>query len=316
MSDQKIERQLNLLFVLLNTKIPIEREEIRKRVPGYFGKSNEAFERMFERDKENLRDLGIPIEAVSIDTFHEDNIGYLIREANWLLPDINLTAAERTLLNLAAAAWAHSALNASEIVSALDTAVKRLSTRREIEPKIEFSLSAQAQHIEKVIRAKSTNKCVEFTYFSVNSRTQETRLVAPWRIYLSRGSSYLIGFDQAKGEPRVFKLSRIIGQVIISSEEAIEPAPDNLDVAQMVGSWQSAEHSAIDLDLEILPNSGGELRLLAAKINYGEFSDHVEIKNVITEQVLPLLLRNCDVIKIISPKEIQAELDLHLAGIV
>ena len=179
MSDQKIERQLNLLFVLLNTKNPIEREEIRKRVPGYFGKSNEAFERMFERDKENLRVLGIPIEAVSIDTFHEDNIGYLIREANWLLPDINLTAAERTLLNLAACAWAHSALNASEIVSALDTAVKRLSTRREIEQKIEFSISAQAQHIEKVIREKSTNKCVEFTYFSVNSRTQETRLVAP-----------------------------------------------------------------------------------------------------------------------------------------
>ena len=316
MSDQKIERQLNLLFVLLNTKIPIEREEIRKRVPGYFDKSNEAFERMFERDKENLRDLGIPIEALPIDTFHEDNFGYLIREANWLLPEVNLTAAERTLLNLAAAAWSHSALNTSEIGYALDTAVKRLSTRSDIEPQIEFSLSSQAHHIEQIIQARSNNRCVEFTYFSVNSATQEMRQVAPWRIFLSRGNSYLIGFDQTKGEPRVFKLSRVIGQIGISKDEALEPTPDNLDAASMVSSWQNQQKATIDLDLEVLKNHGGELRLLANQIDYGDLSDRIAIKDVLPEQVLPLLLRNCDAIKVISPKELVAEIDLRLAGII
>lgn len=315
MSDQKIERQLNLLFVLLNTKIPIEREEIRKRVPGYFDKSNEAFERMFERDKENLRELGIPIEAVPTDTFHEDNYGYLIKESNWLLPEISLTKSERTLLNVAASVWSYTQMNPTEIGNALDTAVRRLTLKQEVEPKIEFAFSAQAGHIEKIIEAKSIGRCVEFDYYSVNSGAEELRTVAPWRILLSRGSNYLIGFDQNKGEQRIFKLSRVIGQIKISQEEAVEPAPMNLNAAQLLSNWQSTQNSTINLQVEILKNRAGELRLLAHRIDYGEEFDFVEILDVLPEQIFPLLLRNCDAIKIVSPIELARELDDQLRGI-
>jgi predicted DNA-binding transcriptional regulator YafY len=65
---------------------------------------------MFERDKDDLRDLNIPIETVTIDTFHEDLQGYVIRKDTWLMPKIVLTATERSLLNLAAAAWQEAQL--------------------------------------------------------------------------------------------------------------------------------------------------------------------------------------------------------------
>ena len=100
MARARTERMLNLLFVLLNSKTPLTREQIRERVPGY-GDSNEAFERMFERDKAALRDLAIPVETKPVDLFHDDVLGYRIDRSSWLMPEISLTIEERTYLSSA-----------------------------------------------------------------------------------------------------------------------------------------------------------------------------------------------------------------------
>ena len=79
MSVSKSERILNLFFVLINSKRPIARSEIRQRVNGYEeSESESAFERMFERDKDELRNTGIKIDTVPIDPLFDDELGYQI----------------------------------------------------------------------------------------------------------------------------------------------------------------------------------------------------------------------------------------------
>ena len=58
----KTERLLNLVIALLSTRMPLSKARIRAAVPQYHGTaSDEAFDRMFERDKDELRELGIPL---------------------------------------------------------------------------------------------------------------------------------------------------------------------------------------------------------------------------------------------------------------
>lgn len=300
MSANKTERQLNLLFLLLNTSQPLEREDIRRRIPGYSGKSNEAFERMFERDKEDLRDLDIPIETISVDVFHEDLQGYIIRKDKWLMSKISLTGPERAILNLAASAWQEA-----QISSSLELAVTQFSSRIEIEPNFKFENSKQSSAIATVLEAKSKNRCIQFAYLSANSNMQENRLVAPWRIFLSNGHGYLIGFDQQKGKQRTFKLSRIVGNLEITNEEILEMQPADLNVSQIIESWRFQDEVSTRVVLEIKPGSAGNLRVQASEIQLGKNFDKVVIE---TENVSALardIAGNCSVVKVIEPLSVR-----------
>ena len=311
MSDSKTERELNLLFVLLNAKRPIEREEIRKRVPGYFGKSDEAFERAFERDKKMLREtIGAPVKTVQLDKFHDDVFGYTIDQDEWQLPELKLTSKERALLNLASSAWAHTQLG-----PALADAAHRLGDDSQIQTAVHLDLSRQSEHLEKFLEAQSLGKCVEFTYYSKNSDSVAERLIAPWRIFLSDGNSYLIGFDQQKGERRIFKISRIVGQVLISAEDTIETSPPNLEPAAIISSWQSDLSNLIDATLEINKDQAGELRLLSSSINSGQEKDVVELSQIDQLKLCQLVAKNCDQVKVISPDSLRFEVTNLLAAI-
>jgi len=102
----KAERLLNLFFVLLNTKRPISRNDIRQKVSGYENcESDSSFERMFERDKDELRSTGIKIETLSMDTLFEDELGYRIDQNIFITKVIDWSRDERIMLNLASAIW-------------------------------------------------------------------------------------------------------------------------------------------------------------------------------------------------------------------
>ena len=81
------------------------RAEIRLSVAGYSdAASDSAFERMFERDKDVLRELGVPLTTVGQDGAADD-MGYLIEAQEWPLAEIDLTPAELGVLNLAEELW-------------------------------------------------------------------------------------------------------------------------------------------------------------------------------------------------------------------
>src|ERR671916_3228940 len=99
---RRIERLVNLIAALLETLRPLTAEDIRHQVAGYGGTSLEAFRRSFERDKETLRDMGVPLEIVPTDAFSEQADGYIIPKDKYYLPELDLEPEELAALKLAA----------------------------------------------------------------------------------------------------------------------------------------------------------------------------------------------------------------------
>jgi proteasome accessory factor B len=98
-----IERILNLLAFLLTANRPVTAAEIRSTVAGYDQSSDEAWRRMFERDKDLLRDLGVPLEMRPTDAWEVEH-GYVVPAEDYALPDPGLSDEERAALWLAAQA--------------------------------------------------------------------------------------------------------------------------------------------------------------------------------------------------------------------
>src|SRR5450631_2770343 len=102
MAPQRTERLLNLVIALLATRRWLTKEQIRRAVPQYADcDTGEAFDRMFERDKEDLRELGVPLVTGSEDALFDDEPGYRIDRAQYALPEIGFTAQELAVLGLA-----------------------------------------------------------------------------------------------------------------------------------------------------------------------------------------------------------------------
>jgi len=104
-SAKKTERLLNLVICLLHTRRYLSVQEIRTAVPGYAQDTEESFRRMFERDKDELRELGIPLETGTNSAAHDDEPGYRIARRDYELPAISLEPDEAAALGLAARLW-------------------------------------------------------------------------------------------------------------------------------------------------------------------------------------------------------------------
>jgi proteasome accessory factor B len=96
-----LERLLNLLALLLNATRPLTFEEIRARVPAYQQDDLASAKRMFERDKDALRDVGVPVDLTSTDVWEVEK-GYRIVKERYYLPDIDFTPDEMWALFVAA----------------------------------------------------------------------------------------------------------------------------------------------------------------------------------------------------------------------
>src|SRR5437660_10111 len=107
----RTERLLNLVICLLSTRSWLTKEQIRAAVPQYAECSTaEAFDRMFERDKEDLRELGVPLVTGSHSSWFEDETGYRIDRTTYALPDVEFTAEELAVLGLASRVWQQASL--------------------------------------------------------------------------------------------------------------------------------------------------------------------------------------------------------------
>src|SRR6201997_5113129 len=108
MSRRKTERLLGLVVCLLSTGRYLTADQIRHAVPGY-PEQDELFKRMFERDKEDLRDLGVPLET-GVNHPFDTEPGYRIEQQAYELPELRLEADEAAVLGLAARVWRRAEL--------------------------------------------------------------------------------------------------------------------------------------------------------------------------------------------------------------
>lgn len=299
MARARTERMLNLLFVLLNSKTPLTREQIRERVPGY-GDSNDAFERMFERDKAALRDLAIPVETKPVDLFHDDVLGYRIDRSDWLMPEISLTVEERTYLSLAASAWQSAQLSnaAKQAVSSVDAREQNSVVS------VPVSLAKGRRHISEILAAISNGKTVTFDYVGLNRSEVVRRSIDPWRALLHSGHWYLIGFDQEKGEVRTFRTDRIVGDVVETKNYVLEPMPKDFDLSSVTANWESSDNEAIIATVLVKPGRAASLRVLATTCVVGDEWDELTIPYHHESQLVGLIASACDVTRVNSPKSL------------
>lgn len=202
------ERILDLLIALGNAPVRMTKQQIRRQVAGY-SQDDAAFERMFERDKDLLRDIGVPI-VVDRDSVHEDDVGYRI-DLDAYSMDLALTAEEIGALSLArqvhrSAPWREAAHRGVTKVRAIGSAEESLP------PRVALELSAPSDAIDTLSEAIASKTRVTFTYTGLSS-PRRTRRVEPWRIIAQRRGWYLVGRDCENGEQRTFRLSRISGKV-------------------------------------------------------------------------------------------------------
>src|SRR6266542_2651913 len=104
---RKVERLVNLVALLLDTHRPLTLDQVAELVPGYEA-TGESLRRMFERDKEELRGLGVPVERGPVDAWGNEE-GYFIDPKAYAMPRLDLAPDERAALALAARAWSGAA---------------------------------------------------------------------------------------------------------------------------------------------------------------------------------------------------------------
>ena len=210
MASEKNERLVNLLILLLSNKRFLTKEEIYKSVNGYEGNSD-AKDRMFERDKELLRSLGIEIEMKNVDAFFEDVIGYRILPDRYRFDIKDLSAEEITLMALAAKAWQESALE--NLARSTAVRLESLGIASDLsELPIQSSISVVPANLTEVLEKLNDHKVIEFSYVNIDDEI-ELKRIKPLGVYSQQRRWYLYGRDMQIDELRSYRVDRIEGSI-------------------------------------------------------------------------------------------------------
>ena len=255
--SRKIERLINLTIALLATKRFITKSEIFRSVEGYEG-SAETKERMFERDKDDLRSLGIDIEVGSFDPLFNDEAGYRIKQEKYQLDLGEITPTEISLLSLAAQAWQGASFD-----EAAQKALLKLNSMGV--PSDSLSLPAAANKITDggsdlplITKAIAEQQLITFTYVDSQLTGQE-RKVVPIGLSSRAGLWYVSGVDQEIQEIRTFRVDRIDGEIAVSKGPKDFETPNNFDPTKVFET--EATHTFAVIDMR--KGKGTSLRALA-----------------------------------------------------
>lgn len=243
MERRTSERLVNLTIALLTARRYLSRDQVRDMVEGYRGLADAAFDRQFERDKQTLRDLGVPIEVGSDEVFFDDEPGYRIRRSNFELPSVSFDPEEVAVLVCAAQVWqqASSADSTTAALAKLWACGIEPDTGRLAALRPHISAREPAWH--PLWQAVQAREKVRFAYHG------QTRVVQPWMLAWRGGAWYLGGYDETRGDRRVFKLARLVGQVVpVSPPQAFEvPDVSSDELFAHVSATLSQSEAIIDV---------------------------------------------------------------------
>jgi proteasome accessory factor B len=250
MAAKRAERLVNLVIALLGTRQYLTAARIRATVPGYepddgTARADEAFKRMFERDKAELREMGVPLETGRTSVFDTED-GYRIARADYELPEIRLTGEEAAAVGLALRLWesAQLAPAAHSALVKLKAAGVDVDTSRAIP--LQPRLDAGEPAFEPCYAAARDRRQLEFDYRRPDEDAPTRRRVQPWGVVAWHGRWYLGGLDLDRQEPRVFRLSRVVGTPKATGPDGAFEPPQDVDLAAMVaGQFGREEHRVV-----------------------------------------------------------------------
>ncbi|MCM3780315.1 helix-turn-helix transcriptional regulator [Microbacterium hydrocarbonoxydans] len=260
------ERLTNLVVALMATEIGLTKQQILDNVSGYrqradAGARSDALEKMFERDKDELRSLGVPVETLGDQSDPNDlrEARYRIPQAEYDLPgDIEFTPAELAVLRLAGSVW--SAESASGDAQAGVRKIRALGIDGD-EPIIGFAPRITARDVAFPVLQEAIEKSrvVVFDYLKPGEDAPRRRSIRPLALVDYEARWHVFGIDVAIEEDRMFLLSRIVGKVKITTTSFDPSLRDGAGERALSGlEAVAAENSAL---LEVTPGTEASLRL-------------------------------------------------------
>lgn len=232
----RLERLINLVAALLHAERPLTADELRQRLPGYADEHG-TFRRAFERDKEALRDLGIPVVMEPVEDAAQPGVmGYRIRKEAYYLQDPGLAPDELAALHLAASAVRLDGASGVEALWKLGGEVAEQGPSGITGPVAVAALPGTA-HLAPVFAAISARRQIGFAYRG------RPRHLDPWRLSFRNGHWYLAGHDHDAGEERVFRLDRVEGDVEVTGDEGAFERPRH--VGAQPPPWEMGVEEAL-----------------------------------------------------------------------
>ncbi len=242
MSTARAERLVNLVLALLSTRQYLTADRVRQIVPGYpDAAGDEAFSRMFERDKAELRELGIPVETGRNSVF--DGVeGYRIARRDYELGEIDLAPDEAAAVALAVRLWDSPELTGQ----AHGALVKLRAAGVEIDDQ-SATLVEPRVHTDPafapLLSAVRRGCAVRFDYRRGGSPERRARTVEPWGVVSWRARWYLVGHDRDRRAPRCFRLSRILGPVRTVGAAGVVRRPEEVNLLEFVAGPGGADEA-------------------------------------------------------------------------
>ena len=260
------ERLFSLVLALIATEVGLTKSEILSTVQGYrqryeHGAANASLERQFERDKDDIRELGIPLETIEMpeDPGSNHHLRYRIPKGLYDLPaDVTFTPDELMLLKLAATVWREGSLSADS-----RRALTKLNSLGidSSDPVLGYAplLRAREASFEPLTKALDRGLLVSFRYLKPGEVSPQLRRVAPRAIVLHDGRWHLYATDQAAAAPRTFLLSRIVGSIVSIPGSTAEIGSGNESQQALEGL--DALWNAQVASVAVLPGTDAALRL-------------------------------------------------------
>ncbi len=235
-SQQRVpveERLFSLVLALLATDNGLTKNEILSTVQGYRQRyaasgDNASLERQFERDKDDIRELGVPLETIETpgEAGNNQNLRYLIPRGTYELPtDIRFSPEENTLLSLAAMVWREGSLSGESRRAILKLKALGVATT---EPVLGYAPRVRVREaaFDPLGEALERHVIVRFSYLKPGEASARARTVAPLALVQHQGRWHLFADEPESGVTKTFLLRRIVSPVELTSQTFTPPSGD------------------------------------------------------------------------------------------
>ena len=310
------ERLFSLVLALLATETGLTKNEILSTVQGYHqrfknGGDNANLERQFERDKDDIRDLGVPLETLDSpgDAGNNQTLRYRIPKGAYELPgDVTFSSEETALLNLAATVWREGSLSGESRRALLK--LRSLGVTAD-EPLLGYAprIRLRDAAFDPLDAAIRKNVRVRFAYLKPGEEKATERDVVPLALVQYQGRWHLSA--ERDGERRVYLLRRIIGPV--TTGKAVTMPTGDLPAEALAGLAEVWERNVAELQVE--PGSDAALRLAnrdGAEVTGDRAVLHFVDVNILADELSGFGPE----VRVLSPGELRDAVVARLRGVV
>jgi proteasome accessory factor B len=308
-SRTRTERLVNLVICLLSTRRFLTAAQIAATVPGYEHdpqdpKDHEAFQRKFERDKAELRELGVPLETGTASVFDSEP-GYRIAHREYALPDIPLEPDEAAAVGIAARLWQHAGLAAA----ASSGLAKLRAAGVDVDPSATLGVEPVVTvdpAFAPLTAAARERRAVTFAYRVPEQDDPIARHLEPWGVVCWQGRWYVVGHDRDRAATRCFRLSRIVGAVKATGRAGAFAPPERVDLISHVARWSGpAAHTAGHATVLVAPGRAAGLRRWATEALPGPDGDRLVLPYDDVERLAGTLVGYGPDVRVLDPPELR-----------